>query len=125
MYKKKGAFRFKQLMTMHDRCEVCGQPLNMEPGFYYGTNITSYILAVLISIFTFFLWWATIGFSLDDKRFFWWIGTNALLLVLLQPPLMRLARTVWLALFVPYSPDWNKGDIVEQYSVNKDQANNW
>jgi uncharacterized protein (DUF983 family) len=125
MYQRKGAFRIKGLMAMNERCPVCGQPLDMEPGFYYGTNMISYVLAVLVSVITFFLWWATIGFSLADSRFFWWIGVNAALLVGLQPPLMRLSRTVWLAFFVPYSPAWDKGDIKEQYSVNKEQAANW
>lgn len=125
MYRNKGAFRFKGLMAMYEQCPVCGQPLDMEPGFYYGTNMISYVLAVLVSVVTFLLWWAIIGFSLSDSRFFWWLGVNAALLVVLQPPLMRLSRTVWLSFFVRYSPAWHQGDIVAQYSVNKEQAANW
>lgn len=125
MYQLKNTYNLKGFMKMHERCPVCGQPLDMEPGFYYGTNMVSYTLAVLISIATFFLWWATIGFSLQDKRFFWWIGINAVLLVLLQPPLMRISRTIWLAFFVPYSPNWNKGDIVGTDRINKEQMGNW
>ena len=125
MYRQKGAFRFKGLMAMHERCPVCGQPLDMEPGFYYGTNMISYVLAVLVSVVTFLLWWATIGFSLSDSRFFWWIGVNAALLIILQPPLMRLSRTVWLSFFVRYSANWRQGDIIAKYSVNKEQAANW
>ena len=71
------------------------------------------------------LWWLTIGFSLTDSRFFWWIGLNAIVLITLQPPLMRISRTVWLSFFVRYSPNWKEGDIVQQYSVNKEQQNNW
>ena len=125
MYKHAGVYRLKSLMQMHDRCPVCSQPLDMEPGFYYGTNMISYTLAVLICVATFFIWWATLGFSLSDNRFFWWLGINAVLLVLLQPPLMRLSRTVWLAFFVRYSPNWSNGDVVEPERVNKDQMNNW
>lgn len=125
MYKHKGAFRLKELMIMNERCPVCGQPLDMEPGFYYGTNMISYVLAVVVSILSFILWVVVIGISLQDSRFFWWIGFNAVLLLALQPPLMRLSRTVWLAIFVKYSPQWSEGDIKEQFSVNKDQANNW
>jgi hypothetical protein len=112
-------------MKMNERCPVCGQPLDMEPGFYYGTNMVSYALAVLVSVASFIIWWATIGFSLQDSRFFWWIAVNAVLLVMLQPPLMRLSRTVWLAFFVPYSKNWAVGDIIEPERVNKDQKNNW
>jgi hypothetical protein len=125
MYKKKGAFRLKGLMEMNAACPVCGQPLDMEPGFYYGTNIISYVLAIMLSVFTFFTWWILIGFSLSDSRFFWWIGVNGVLLILLQPPLMRLSRTVWLSFFVRYSENWHNGDIVKQFNVNKEQGSNW
>jgi uncharacterized protein (DUF983 family) len=125
MYRTRNVYDLKNLMKMHHQCPVCGQPLDMEPGFYYGTNMISYTLAVLICLVTFLLWWAVIGFSLSDNRFFWWLGLNAVLLVLLQPPLMRLSRTVWLAFFVRYSPNWSKGDIVVPERVNKQQMNNW
>ena len=125
MYKWSSAYKLKAFMQMNDRCPVCSQPLNMEPGFYYGTNMVSYALAVIICIISFFLWWVTIGFSLSDNRFFWWIGINAILLILLQPPLMRLSRTVWLSFFVPYSKRWNEGDIIEPERVNKQQEANW
>jgi uncharacterized protein (DUF983 family) len=125
MYQYKGAFRIKGLMKMNEHCPVCGQPLNMEPGFYYGTNMTSYLLAILVSIISFVLWILIIGVSLQDSRFFWWIGFNAVLLLALQPPIMRISRTVWLTFFVKYTPNWREGDIKEQFSVNKDQANNW
>jgi uncharacterized protein (DUF983 family) len=125
MYVQKNVYKLKGLMRMNESCPVCGQPLDMEPGFYYGTNMISYALAILFSVTTFFLWWFLFGFSLQDTRFFWWIGVNAVLLVLLQPPLMRLSRSVWIAFFVPYSPNWHQGDIIIPERVNKDQANNW
>ena len=125
MFKCGNPYDLRNFMKMNEQCPVCGQPLDMEPGFYYGTNMISYGLAVLICIVTFFVWWTTIGFSLQDSRFFWWIAVNAFLLIGLQPPLMRISRTVWLSFFVRYSPNWDKGDIIKQYSVNKDQEKNW
>lgn len=125
MYRCTNAYNLKKIMKMYECCPVCGQPLDMERGFYYGTNMVSYTLAVLVSIVSFLGWLVFIGMSLHDSRFFWWIGFNAILLVVLQPPLMRLSRTVWLAFFVPYSPSWDKGDIVEPERINKDQMNNW
>lgn len=125
LYVNKGAFRLKGLMTMNDECPVCGQQFDMEPGFYYGTNMISYGLAVIFSVVSLLLWILLIGVSLHDARFFWWLGFNAVLLLLLQPPLMRISRTVWLYIFVKYSSKWSEGDIVERFSVNKDQGNNW
>ena len=125
IYQYRNPYNLRHFMKMNEKCPVCNQPLDMEPGFYYGTNLVSYTLAILLSAATFILWWIFIGFSLQDKRFFFWILFNGLLLVVLQPPLMRLSRTVWLAFFVPYSPNWDKGDIVEPERVNKEHAHNW
>ena len=125
IYKFSNPYNLRHFMKMNESCPICGQPLDMEPGFYYGTNLVSYTLAILLSGATFILWWMFIGFSLQDKRFFLWLLFNGLLLVVLQPPLMRLSRTVWLAFFVPYSSNWDKGDIVEPERVNKEHAHNW
>lgn len=125
IYRYNNPYDLRNFMKMNDRCPVCAQPLDMEPGFYYGTNLVSYVLAILLSVATFILWWVFIGFSLQDKRFFLWLLANGLLLVLLQPPLMRLSRTIWLAFFVPYSSNWDKGDIVEPERINQDQMHNW
>lgn len=125
MFQTSNAYDLKNFMKMNERCPVCGQMLDMEPGFYYGTNMISYVLAILICVVTLLLWWVAIGFSLQDTRFFWWIGINALLLIALQPPLMRISRTIWLAFFVPYSPRWREGDVIESERINKDQMANW
>ena len=95
----------KNFMRMKEKCEVCGQPMELETGFYYGTGYVSYALAVAISVASFIAWWVIIGMSLHDSRFFWWIGFNAVLLIGLQPYLMRLSRTIWLSFFVKYKPD--------------------
>jgi hypothetical protein len=87
-------------MQMHEKCPMCGQPIEIEPSFYYGTGYVSYALAVLVTIASFIVWWLIVGLSLHDNRFFWWIGLNAVLLLVLLPNLMRLSRTVWLS-FLP------------------------
>ena len=125
MFKEPNPYKLKTVLRMNERCPACGQPLDMEPGFYYGTNMISYALAVLFSVLSLLLWALTIGISLKDTRFFWWLGINAVLLVTLQPPLMRLSRTIWISFFVRYSPRWYEGDIIEPERVNKEQMHNW
>ena len=92
----------RHLMKMKDNCEVCGQPMEIEVGFYYGTSYVSYLITVLLSAFSFLLWWLFIGFSYSDNRFAYWITSNAVLLLALQPYLMRFSRTLWLSFFVKY-----------------------
>jgi hypothetical protein len=91
---------------MNEQCPVCGQATEIEVGFYYGTGYVSYALTVAFSVATFIAWWVLIGLSLDDTRFFWWMGTNAVLMILMQPLFMRLSRSIWLSWFVSYDRDW-------------------
>jgi hypothetical protein len=112
-------------MKMNETCPVCGQATDMEPGFYYGTSYVSYALAIAVSTATLIAWWVIIGFSLQDNRFFWWMGTNAILLIVIQPMLMRLSRTIWLSFFIRYSPHWNEGDIVQPERTNDGLKNAW
>jgi len=91
---------------MPKTCQVCGQPTEIEVGFYYGTGYVSYVLTVGFSLITFLLWFLFIGMSTEDNRFFYWLIANAVLLIFLQPYLMRLSRTIWLTFFVRYDPNW-------------------
>ncbi len=128
IYKDKSAYKNVLKCTkMVEKCPVCGQPTELEVGFYYGTGYVSYAVAVGVCIASFILWYVTIGFSLDDKRFFWWMGSNAVLLVLMQPILMRLSRTLWLSWFVKYDRDWKNHPLdksVEERII-QEQMGNW
>ena len=106
LFKSPVSIGLKKNMAMYKDCEVCGQPTEKEPGFYYGTGYVSYALGVAISISSFVAWYVLIGMSVHDNRFFIWIGSNAVLLILLQPWLMRLSRSIWISWFVKYDPDW-------------------
>ena len=120
------SFRLKKNMTMNETCPVCGQPTEIEVGFYYGTSYVSYALTVALSVATLVAWWVIIGLSVNDNRFFYWMGFNAVFLVLLQPWLMRLSRSLWISWFVKYDPDWQHSkpeDVSER--LNPDQGTNW
>lgn len=106
MFRDKGSYHLKSFMKMNENCPVCGQITELEQGFYYGTGYVSYALTVAFSVSTFVAWWVLIGISVDDNRVFWWMGINAVLMILLQPYFMRLSRAVWLSFFVKYNARW-------------------
>jgi len=104
------SLKLSHIFNMYDHCPVCHQKYEMENGFWYGTGYVSYALAVAISVATFIAWWVIIGISTDDNRVFYWLGFNCLLLIVIQPWLMRLSRVIYLYFFVRYD---------ENYELNK------
>lgn len=118
--------RLGKNMLMNKNCPVCGQATEIEVGFYYGTSYVSYALTVAMSVATLLAWWMIIGLSTEDDRFFWWVGVNAVILIVLQPWIMRVSRSLWISWFVKYDRDWESHkpeDVSER--MNADQANNW
>ncbi len=126
LFKHPISIKLKKNMLMNHHCPVCGQMTELEVGFYYGTSYVSYALTIGISIASLVAWWLLIGLSTTDNRFFYWLGFNAVLLVLLQPWLMRISRSLWISWFVHYDPDWRLHQPLDfSERLNKDQANNW
>jgi len=125
MFETKNPWQLKRTMRMHTYCPVCKQPLNIEVGFYFGSSYVSYALSLALSAASFIGWWLLIGFSLTDNRVFYWLIFNAFFLVGLQPYLMRVSRTIWLAFFVRYDRNWKHNPPRDLERTNADQENNW
>jgi hypothetical protein len=111
MFKNKNPWKLKEVLKMNLHCEECSQPFELEVGFWYGTGYVSYALTVVFSVATLIAWWLLIGLSTTDNRFFWWVGTNAFLLIVLQPWIMRFSRVVYLYFFVRYDPDYRHTQV--------------
>jgi hypothetical protein len=71
-------------------------------------------MGVAISVATFIAWFVLIGMSVRDNRFFYWMITNAVLLVVSQPWLMRISRSIWLSWFVKYDPHWKVHSLAKE-----------
>jgi len=109
-YKK---LKLSHIFDMHETCPECGQKFDLEQGFWYGTGYVSYGLAVGISVASFVAWLVLIGVSTDDNRVFYWLAINCVLLVVLQPWIMRLSRVIYLCFFVGYDPHYKENRPVE------------
>lgn len=119
------SLRLSKNMAMEEKCPVCGQPTEIEVGFYYGTSYVSYVLAIILCVISFLLWYLFIGFSFSDNRFMYWMICNVIFLILVQIPLMRFSRTLWLSWFVRYDPDWKVHRVENYERIVKDHMNNW
>ena len=125
MFVERNPYLLKRTMKMNSECPVCKQPFNIEVGFYYGSSYVSYALSIAISVASLIAWWVFVGLSMNDNRFFYWMGFNAILLIALQPVLMRVARSIWLAFFVRYDRNWRTNPPKDVERVNAEQQNNW
>ncbi len=98
---------------MYENCPVCRQKFDLEVGFWYGTGYVSYALTVLLSGITFIAWWIAIGISTEDNRIFYWLIFNTILIIILQPWLMRLSRAVYIYFFIKYNENYENSPSVE------------
>lgn len=125
IFKSRNAYDLKNNMKMNERCPVCNQPTEIEVGFYYGTGYVSYALSVAFLVASFVAWKVLFGLSFSNDSIFWWLGTSCVLLLLLQPPIMRLSRSMWLSWFVKYDAKWKEHELKEPERIVKEQMNNW
>lgn len=116
MFKNSNAYKklsLKHIFDMYEHCPVCRQKFDLEVGFWYGTGYVSYFLVVLLSGLTFLAWWAAIGISTEDNRIFYWLIINTIIIIVLQPWLMRISRVIYLYFFVKYNENYENAPVVE------------
>lgn len=82
---------------MYSHCDQCGQRYVLEPGFYWGAMYISYALASGFLMVTFGILFFLIGLSWQ-KAFI----IDALLLLILYVFIYRLARSIWINIYVHY-----------------------
>lgn len=102
MFTQKGIFPLKTLTDMPEQCSECGQKMELEPGFYYGTGYVSYALTVALLAIIFVAYWIVFGLSYKDNSIFIALSVAVGISLVLQPWLMRISRVLYLYLFVKY-----------------------
>lgn len=102
MFLQNTIFPLGKMLEMPDRCAHCGQKMEIEPGFYYGTGYVSYGLSIGLTVFN-LIWFAIFfGIRFSDNSIFWFMGVNVAIVLLFQPMMMRYARVIYLYIFVKY-----------------------
>jgi len=122
LFVSKQAYDLANITKMNEQCPVCGQPTEIEVGFYVGTGYVSYALTVAYFVSSFVAWKVLIGmtFDLDDNRILYWLFSSIALVIILQPIFMRLSRSIWIAMFVSYNNNW-KNEPLEYNERMDDQ----
>ena len=109
MFTNKSIFPLKNMLDMPDKCPVCGQKYELEPGFYYGTGYVSYALSVGLFFFNLIWYWLIFGLSFQDNSMIYYFITSTAIVALMQPWLMRISRVIYLNMFVRYG----KGNTIK------------
>lgn len=100
MYKEPNPYKLNKIYKMHERCSACNTKYKIEPSFFYGAMYISYGLGVAFSIAAFVTSYFFIGLQVVPSFI-----SIIIVLVLLGPIIMRLARNIWINLFLSYDGD--------------------
>lgn len=100
LFVKRNPYSFKDSLQMPDRCPVCNQDFKIEPGFYIGALWTSFPIVIFImTILSVFL---LVYIKMDMN---WFFVVITVILFSLQPIIIRLARAIWINIFVDFEKD--------------------
>ena len=96
-FKYKTTFNPSKVTQLYDNCPKCNLRYMLEPSFFYGAMYVNYGITVALSILTFLI--ASLVFNLKLLQAF---ATIFITLIVLAPVNLRLARIIWLHMFVKY-----------------------
>lgn len=100
MYVEKNPYLLPKLYKMNDTCGHCGLRYQIEPSFFYGAMYVNYGLTVAVGVAAFIV--AKVFLGLDITQSFIAI---ILSLIILMPVNARLARNIYINMFVSYDKD--------------------
>jgi hypothetical protein len=95
----KSAYQLRDFDKMHAHCPHCGENLEPEPGFYWGSMFVSYAFYTVYILLTFGIFMKWLGVGLEAYL----IGLTPTLIAL-TPWFFRMARRTWLTIFISYDP---------------------
>lgn len=92
------SYDLKNFDKMHEKCPSCGERYEKEPGYFTGSMYISYALMVAFMVTCF------VGFvGIFDFDIYYVLGVVVVGMIVLLPVFFRLARLIWINLFVDYN----------------------
>ncbi|CAG4998680.1 hypothetical protein DYBT9275_02055 [Dyadobacter sp. CECT 9275] len=96
-FKTNNPYDLKNFDKVHDKCEFCQESFTREPGFYIGSMYVSYALSVALMVVFFLGFVIILDFNMETV-----LISLLISYVLLIPVWFRLARLIWINIFVKY-----------------------
>lgn len=98
MYCNDNPYIVTETMKMHEHCSSCGLKYKIEPNFFFGAMYVSYGLGVAGCVFFFVVSFVFLQLSMETSFIVIAVG-----LIALMPVISRLARNIYINLFVHYN----------------------
>lgn len=111
VFENKWIFPLTKLVKMVDHCEVCGQKMKEEQNNGGGIN---YALTVIVFMLNFIWYHIVFGLSYKDKSVETCLLVSTIIVLLMQPWLMRMSRMFYLYFYVQYGKTRKYGEIKDQ-----------
>ena len=103
MYSDKNPLHLTKVLKMNENCSHCGLKYQLEPSFFYGAMYVSYGLNVAVGIAAFIVSFVFFGVSIEQSFL-----TIVITLIVLFPFVLRLARNLYINMFISYDPNAGK-----------------
>lgn len=100
MYIDRNPYNLPNLYKMHDNCSHCGLHYQLEPSFFYGAMYVSYGITVVVGVAAFIISKVFMGLELTQSFI-----AIILSLIITMPVTARLARNIYINMFVSFEKD--------------------
>jgi uncharacterized protein (DUF983 family) len=103
MYVVKNPYKLGSLYKMNETCSHCHTQYMIEPSFFYGAMYVSYGLTVAIGVAIF----VTLNVILGLEVLPTFIGI-VIGIIVLMPVTARLARNIYINMFIHFDKNWKQ-----------------
>lgn len=100
MYVDRNPYNMPRLFKMHEHCSHCGLHYQIEPSFFYGAMYVNYGLTVALGVAVFIITKVFLDFTITESFI-----SIILALLILMPVNLRLARNIYINMFVSFDKD--------------------
>jgi len=100
LFVNKRAYQYQNFLNVHDNCPKCNQDFQIEAGFYLGAMFVNYGLTIALVVAVFVAFIIFNAYSLAP-----FLIATGIVLTITAPFMLRLSRSIWIAMSVKYKPN--------------------